>query len=231
MELVVSTADWWGPPRVRHPFEFTSRCASVPVMHELGSEFSIEVAIRRDGAKIATFDISLDGEEWVTLKTTTSGTATHKLKTRTVETSEYSVTVDIKVRTDDEHVEASMLLRTIHIMERSPPSEAAAAADATAEIRSKLDAASVAAPELRYRELKAKIESTPELKDDAKVMSTLRSVEILKERFDNEVCNLLREILVLVHLGGSASRRGAREKVRWRAVHMDHFARNISITA
>jgi hypothetical protein len=133
MELIVSTPDWWGPPRARQPFEFTSRCASVPVMYELGSEFSIEVAICRDGATLATFDVALDGEDWVTLKTTTSGTATHKLKTRTVETSEYSVTVDVKVRTDDEHVEASMLLRTVHIMERTPPFEAAAAAE-TAEI-------------------------------------------------------------------------------------------------
>ena len=61
MELVVSTPDCGMV--ARHPFEFTSRCASVPVMHELGSEFLIEVAIRRDGATIATFDISLDGEE------------------------------------------------------------------------------------------------------------------------------------------------------------------------
>ena len=105
MELVVSTPDCGLV--ARHPFEFTSRCASVPVMYELGSEFSIEVAIRRDGATIATFDISLEGDELITLKTTTSGTETHKLKTRTVETSEYSVTVDVKVRTDDEHVEAS----------------------------------------------------------------------------------------------------------------------------
>ena len=128
MELVVSTPDCGMV--ARHPFEFTSRCASVPVMYELGSEFSIEVAIRRDGATIATFDISLEGDELITLKTTTSGTETHKLKTRTVETSEYSVTVDVKVRTDDEHVEASMLLRTIHIMERTPPSEAAGSTEA-----------------------------------------------------------------------------------------------------
>ena len=128
MDIFVSTPDCG--PVARHPFEFTSRCASVPVMYELGSEFSIEVAIRRDGATLATLDISLDGEEWVTLKTTTSGTETQKLRTRTVETSEYSVTVDVKVRTDDEHVEASMLLRTVHIMERTPPSEAAEAADA-----------------------------------------------------------------------------------------------------
>ena len=104
MELVVSTPDCGLV--ARHQLEFTSRCASVPVMYELGSEFSIEVAIRRDGATLATLDISLDGEEWVTLKTTTSGTETQKLRTRTVETSEYSVTVDVKVRTDDEHVEA-----------------------------------------------------------------------------------------------------------------------------
>ena len=39
------------------------------------------------------------------------------------------------------------------------------------------DAASPAALESRYRKLKAKVDSTPELKDDAEVMSTLRSVE------------------------------------------------------
>lgn len=137
MEIVVSTPDCGLV--ARHRFEFTSRCASVPVMYELGSEFSIEVAIRRDGATLATLDISLDGEEWVTLKTTTSGTETHKLRTRTVETSEYSVTIDVKVRTDDEHVEASMLLRTVHIMERTPPSEAAAAADAAAPSKRRRD--------------------------------------------------------------------------------------------
>ena len=98
MEVLVSTPDCGLV--ARHPFEFTSRCASVPVMYELGSEFSIEVAIRRDGATIATFDISLEGEEWVTLKTTTSGTETHKLRTRTVESNEFSVSVDIKQRFD-----------------------------------------------------------------------------------------------------------------------------------
>ena len=132
MEIVVSTDCGLV---ARHPFEFTSRCASVPVMYELGSEFSIEVAIRRDGATIATFNISQEGEEWVTLKTTTSGTETHKLRTRTVETSEYSVTVDVKVRTDDEHVEASMLLRTVHIMERTPPSDANASDTAEVPIK------------------------------------------------------------------------------------------------
>ena len=142
MELVVSTPDCGTVARL--PFEFTSRCASVPVMYDIGTEFSIEVAIRRDGATIATFDIALDGEEWVTLKTTTSGTETHILRTCTVENSEFSVTVDIKERFDiNEEAEIWILLRTLHIMERTPPSEAAGsteAAEAPAKRRRDSDA-------------------------------------------------------------------------------------------
>ena len=101
MEIVVSTPDCGMV--ARHPFEFTSRCASVPVMYELGSDLSIKVAIRRDGATLSTFDISLEGEDWATLKTTTSGSMRHRLRTRTVENSEFSVTVDLKERFDNEH--------------------------------------------------------------------------------------------------------------------------------
>ena len=140
MDIFVSTPDCG--PVARHPFEFTSRCASVPVMYELGSDLSIEVAIRRDGATLSTFDISLEGEEWVTLKTTTSGSMRHRLRTRTVENSEFSVTVDLKERFDNEHTEVCHLLRTIHIMERTPPSEASASdtAEATTKRRRDSDA-------------------------------------------------------------------------------------------
>ena len=62
-------------------------------------------------------------------------------------------------------------------LERTPSRHQIEAAEEEPAHELERDAASPAALESRYRKLKAKVDSTPELKDDAEVMSTLRSVE------------------------------------------------------